>query len=207
MGIFFSYLLIVPRNRRWISTVLTPLAISSCNVLLQHRPSYPPLAPFSRILGLSGCRVVGFSNSRPLATFSHDGYILLSYPLIVPRNMRCISTVLSHYCLPPFSRILGLSGCRVVGFSNSRPLATSSRLGYILLSCLLIVPRNKRCISTVLLQHPLALLSRTILSDCQVVGLSGYRILILSVLVLPHGRSPAFSSSRSILSDWKVLPQ
>jgi len=151
MGIFFSYLLIVPRNKRWISTVLTPLAISSCNVLLQHRPSYPPLAPFSRILGLSGCRVVGFSNSRPLAT--------------------------------------------------------SSRLGYILLSCLLIVPRNKRCISTVLLQHPLALLSRTILSDCQVVGLSGYRILILSVLVLPHGRSPAFSSSRSILSDWKVLPQ
>ena len=124
MGIFFSYLLIVPRNKRWISTVLTPLAISSCNVLLQHRPSYPPLAPFSRILGLSGCRVVGFSNSRPLAT--------------------------------------------------------SSRLGYILLSCLLIVPRNKRCISTVLLQHPLALLSRTILSDCQVVGLSGCQVVGLS---------------------------
>src|ERR1700738_2708869 len=83
---------------------------------------------------------------------------------------------------------LAMSSCNVL---SQCPLATSSHDGYILLSYLLIVPRNRRWISTVLLQHPLALLSRTILSDSRVVGLSSCRILILSVhriLVFPLSR-------------------
>src|ERR1700738_2484725 len=71
--------------------------MSSCNVLLQCS------------LAMSSCNVL---SQCPLATSSHDGYILLSYLLIVPRNRRWISTALSHHSL-------GFSSCRVVELSDS----------------------------------------------------------------------------------------
>src|SRR6202022_1746404 len=101
-------------------------------------------------LGLSHC----CSSRRPLALLPlHYGlcivalalwplhyrlwYILLSSSLVVPRNKRC-----AVYIDRPLARPLALSSCAVL---LHRPLAPSSCVGYILL----IVPRNRGCISII----------------------------------------------------------
>src|ERR1700738_3701665 len=87
-----------------------------------------------------------------------------------------------------------------------RPLALSSHIGYILLLNSLIVPRNRRGISTVLLQRPLPLSSPTVLSHSplpqlsQILGFSRYSLAFL------HSRPLAFSSSWILgFSDSQIL--
>jgi len=88
-----------------------------------------------------------------------------------------------------------------------RPLALSSHIGYILLLNSLIVPRNRRCISTVLLQRPLPLSSPTALSHCSLRFSDSLGILSHScILVLSHSRPLGFSGSQILrFSDSQIL--
>src|ERR1700738_1616208 len=97
-----------------------------------------------------------------------------------------------------------------------RPPALSSHIGYILLLNSLIVPRNRRCISTVLLQRPLPLSSPTVLSHPSLRFSDSLGVLLHScILVLSDSRLLGFSGSQilgfsdswilSVLSDSWIL--